>query len=312
MGMLRFLASRLLTAIPVLIGVSLAVFAMIHLLPGDPATIMLQGSPATAQDIQNLRHQLGLDLPLYEQYARYMGRVLQGDFGTSIHTRRAVIKEIVGVFPATLTLALASMAVAIVMGVVLGTIAALRQNTWLDTATMGVSLFGVSMPNFWVGLLLILVFSVWLGWFPSTGVGGWEHLVLPAIALGTNFSAITARLVRSNLLEVLRQEYVLTARAKGLSERTVILRHALRNALIPVITIVGLQFGNLLGGAVVIETIFARQGFGRLAITAILAKDFPLIQGVVLFGAVIYVFVNILVDLSYALLDPRIKFESLG
>jgi len=310
--MLRFLVSRLVTSIPVLLGVSLAVFAMIHILPGDPATIMLQGSPATAQDIQNLRHQLGLDLPLYKQYGLYMSRVLQGDFGTSIHTRRAVIKEIAAVFPATLVLAIASMAVAIFLGIILGIIAALRQNTWLDTTTMGASLFGVSMPNFWVGLLLILVFSVWLKWFPATGIGGWQHLVLPAIALGTNFSAITARLVRSSLLEVLRQEYVLTARAKGLSERAVILRHALRNALIPVITIVGLQFGNLLGGAVVIETVFARQGFGRLAITAILAKDFPLIQGVVLFGAFTYVFVNILVDLSYALLDPRIKFESLG
>lgn len=310
--MLRFLVSRLLTAIPVLLGVSIAVFAMIHLLPGDPATIMLQGSPATARDIQNLRHQLGLDQPLYLQYAKYVGRVLRGDFGTSIHTRRPVIKEIVTVFPATLVLALASMLVAILMGIILGTLAALKHNSWLDTSLMGVSLFGVSMPNFWVGLLLILVFSVWLGWFPSTGVGGWKHLVLPALALGTNFSAVTARLVRSNLLEVLRQEYVLTARAKGLSERAVILRHALRNALIPVVTIVGLQFGNLLGGAVVIETVFARQGFGRLAITAILAKDFPLIQGVVLFGAVIYVFVNILVDLSYALIDPRIKFENLA
>ncbi len=309
--MMRFLAARLFAAIPVLIGVSIAVFAMIHLLPGDPATIMLQGSPASAQDIQNLRHQLGLDQPLYLQYVKYVGRVVRGDFGISIHTRRPVLTEIVTVFPATLTLALASMVVAILMGVILGTLAALKHNSWLDTTLMGVSLFGVSMPSFWVGLLLILSFSVWLGWFPSTGVGGWKHLVLPALALGTNFSAVTARLVRSNLLEVLRQEYVLTARAKGLSERAVILRHALRNALIPVVTIIGLQFGNLLGGAVVIETVFARQGFGRLAITAILAKDFPLIQGVVLVGAVVYVFVNILVDLSYALIDPRIKFESL-
>jgi ABC-type dipeptide/oligopeptide/nickel transport system permease component len=309
--MLRFLAARLLAAIPVLIGVSIAVFAMIHLLPGDPATIMLQGSPASAQDIQNLRHQLGLDQPLYLQYVKYISRVVRGDFGISIHTRRPVLTEIVTVFPATLTLALTSMVVAILMGVILGTLAALKHNSWLDTTLMGVSLFGVSMPSFWVGLLLILGFSVWLGWFPSTGIGGWKHLVLPALALGTNFSAVTARLVRSNLLEVLRQEYVLTARAKGLSERAVILRHALRNALIPVITIIGLQFGNLLGGAVVIETVFARQGFGRLAITAILAKDFPLIQGVVLVGAVIYVFVNILVDLSYAFIDPRIKFESL-
>ena len=306
--MLQFLSRRLVDAVPVLIGVSVLVFLMVHLLPGDPATIMLQGAPATAEDIANLRHQLGLDEPIPVQYATYMGRVLRGDFGTSIHTRRSVTKEIGSVFPATLRLALASMAIAMTLGTVLGAIAAMRQNTWLDTFSMSTALFGVSMPDFWIGLLLILVFSVQLHWFPATGVGGWDHIVLPALALGANFAAIIARLVRSSLLEVLRQDYVVTARAKGLRHRTVILRHALRNALIPVVTIIGLQFGNLLGGAVVIETVFARQGIGRLAITAILAKDFPLIQGLVLFSAVIYVVLNILVDSSYALLDPRIKY----
>jgi len=309
--LLRFLAQRLVGAIPVLIGVSLAVFMMVHLLPGDPATIMLQGAPASAEDIAELRHQLGLDRPIYVQYADYMERVLHGDFGKSIHTRRPVTKEIFAVFPSTLRLAMAAMGVAIVLGVTLGVIAAVRQNTWLDSLSMGTALFGVSMPDFWIGLLLILIFSVRLGWFPATGIGDWRHIILPALALGANFAAIIARLVRSSLLEVMRQDYVLTARAKGLRQRTVILRHALRNALIPVVTIMGLQFGNLLGGAVVIETVFARQGFGRLAITAILAKDFPLIQGVVLFGAVIYVVLNILVDLSYAWLDPRIKYETL-
>src|SRR6185312_3912933 len=258
--MLRFFVSRLIGAIPVLFGVSVAVFLMIHLLPGDPATIMLQGAPASAQDIQNLRHQLGLDQPLYIQYLKYMDRVLRGDFGTSIHTRRPVLTEIVTVFPSTLQLALAAMVVAIVLGVILGIIAALKQNTWIDTLSMGIALFGVSMPNFWIGLLLILNFSVRFHWFPAVGVGGIDHLVLPAVALGANFSAITARLVRSNMLEVLRQDYVLTARAKGLAERRVIMIHTLRNALIPVITIIGLQFGTLLGGAVVIETVFARQG----------------------------------------------------
>ncbi len=184
----------------------------------------------------------------------------------------------------------------------------MRQNSWIDTASMGTALFGVSMPDFWIGLLLILIFSVQLHWFPATGGGSLRHIVLPAIALGANFAAIIARLVRSSLLEVLRQDYVVTARAKGLHHRTVLLRHALRNALIPVVTIIGLQFGNLLGGAVVIETVFARQGIGRLAITAILAKDFPLIQGLVLVSAVVYVVLNILVDSSYALLDPRIKY----
>ncbi len=310
--MLRFFVSRLVSAIPVLFGVSLAVFLMIHLLPGDPATIMLQGAPASAQDIQNLRHQLGLDQPLYVQYFKYMERVVRGDFGISIHTRRPVLTEIVTVFPSTLQLALAAMGVAVVMGIILGIVAALRHNTWVDTLSMGVALFGVSMPNFWIGLLLILVFSVRLHWFPAVGIGGPSHLVLPAIALGANFSAITARLVRSNMLEVLRQDYVTTARAKGLAERRVVMGHTLRNALIPVITIVGLQFGTLLGGAVVIETVFARQGLGQLAVTAIMGKDFPLIQGIVLVSAVVYVFVNILVDFSYTLLDPRITSESMS
>ncbi|MEA2513183.1 MAG: peptide/nickel transport system permease protein [Thermomicrobiales bacterium] len=309
--MLRFLTQRLVGAVPVLLGVSIAVFLMVHLLPGDPATIMLQGAPASAEDIANLRHELGLDRPLHVQYVTYMERVLQGDLGKSIHTRRPVIKEIFGVFPSTLRLAFAAMAVALALGISMGILAALRQNSWLDSFSMGTALFGVSMPDFWIGLLLILIFSVRLGWFPATGIGDWKHIVLPAVALGANFAAIIARLVRSSLLEVMRQDYVLSARAKGLKQRTVIMRHALRNALIPVVTIVGLQFGNLLGGAVVIETVFARQGFGRLAITAILAKDFPLIQGVVLFGAIIYVILNILVDLSYAWLDPRIKYESL-
>jgi ABC-type dipeptide/oligopeptide/nickel transport system permease component len=310
--MLHVLARRLIGAIPVVFGVSVAVFMMVHLLPGDPATIMLQGAPATAEDIAELRRQLGLDQPIYEQYGQWIGRVLQGDLGTSIHTRRSVLDEILAVFPATVRLALAAMMVAVVLGVTLGVIAAVRQNTWLDTASMGTALFGVSMPDFWIGLLLILVFSVRLGWFPATGTGDLRHLVLPALALGANFSAIIARLVRSSLLEVMRQDYVLSARAKGLTQRVVIFRHALRNALIPVVTIVGLQFGNLLGGAVVIETVFARQGLGRLAITAILAKDFPLIQGVVLFAAIVYVVLNIVVDLSYAWLDPRIKYEAVA
>lgn len=309
--MLQFMTSRLLSAVPVLLGVSIVVFAMVHLLPGDPATIMLQGSPATSEDIEILRDELGLNEPIHVQYGKFLARVATGDFGTSIHTRRSVTKEIVAVFPETIKLAVSAMVVAIIMGTALGILAAVKHNTWLDSLSMVIALFGVSMPNFWIGLLLILIFSVTLGWFPATGIGGLDHLVLPAIALGANFSAVTARLVRSNLIEVLRQDYVLTARAKGLTQRRVVIVHALRNALIPVITIIGLQFGTLLGGAVVIETVFGRQGFGRLAVTAILAKDFPLIQGVVLVGAVVYVLVNIVVDLSYALIDPRIRVESM-
>jgi ABC-type dipeptide/oligopeptide/nickel transport system permease component len=200
------------------------------------------------------------------------------------------------------------MAIAVTLGIILGTVSALRQNTWVDTFSMLLALFGVSMPSFWFGLILIYFFALRLGWFPITGQGGWERLILPAIALGMDFSAITARLVRANLLEVLRQDYILTARAKGLRGQAVVTRHALRNAMIPVLTIIGLQFGNLLGGAVVIETVFAREGLGRLAVTAILSKDFPLVQGIVLVAAVVYVAINLLIDLTYALLDPRIHY----
>ncbi len=308
--MSKYLVQRLVLAIPVLLGVSITVFLMMHLIPGDPALAMLRGQPTvTEEDIERVRHQMGLDDPIPVQYLKYMGRVLQGDFGESVKAHRPVLTMIGEQAWPTIQLAVAAMVAAVVIGVVLGTISALRQNTWVDSLSMLVALFGVSMPSFWFGLILIYVFSLRLGWFPVTGQGGWERLVLPAVALGMDFSAITARLVRSSLLEVLRQDYILTARAKGLREQVVISRHALRNALIAVVTIIGLQFGYLLGGAVVIETVFARQGIGRLAITAILSKDFPLVQGIVLLAALVYVGVNLLVDLSYSLLDPRIHYQ---
>ncbi len=308
--MSQYLIQRLVLAVPVLLGVSITVFLMMHLIPGDPALAMLRGQPTvTEEDIERVRHQMGLDDPIPVQYLKYMGRVLQGDFGESVKAHRPVLTMIGEQAWPTIQLAVAAMVTAVVIGVVLGTISALRQNTWVDTLSMLVALFGVSMPSFWFGLILIYIFSLRLGWFPVTGQGGWERLVLPAVALGMDFSAITARLVRSSLLEVLRQDYILTARAKGLREQVVISRHALRNALIAVITIIGLQFGYLLGGAVVIETVFARQGIGRLAITAILSKDFPLVQGIVLLAALVYVGVNLLVDLSYTLLDPRIHYQ---
>jgi peptide/nickel transport system permease protein len=308
--MAEYLVRRLVLAVPVLLGVSIAVFLMMHLIPGDPALAMLRGQPTVRpEDIDRVRHQLGLDDPLPVQYLKYMGRVLQGDFGESVKSHRPVITMIGEQAWPTLQLALAAMVLAVTIGVVLGTVSALRQNSWVDTTSMVVALFGVSMPNFWLGLLLIYIFSVRLGWLPITGSGGWERLILPAIALGLDFSAVTARLVRSSLLEVLRQDYILAARAKGLRYTTVVTRHALRNAMIAVITIIGLQFGFLLSGAVVIETVFARQGIGRLAITAILSKDFPLVQGIVLVSAAIYVLINLLVDLSYSFLDPRIHYR---
>ncbi|MEA2527048.1 MAG: peptide/nickel transport system permease protein [Thermomicrobiales bacterium] len=308
--MTEYLVRRLVLSVPVVLGVSIAVFLMMHLIPGDPALAMLRGQPTvTPADIDRVRHQLGLDDPLPVQYLKYISRVVRGDFGESVHSHRPVLGMIGEQAWSTVQLAVAAMVLAVAIGVILGTISALRQNSWVDTLSMIVALFGVSMPNFWLGLLLIYVFSLRLGWFPITGEGGWQRLVLPAVALGMDFSAITARLVRASLLEVLRQDYILTARAKGLRERVVVTRHALRNAMIAVVTIIGLQFGFLLSGAVVVETVFARQGIGRLAITAILSKDFPLVQGIVLVAAVAYVAINLLVDLSYSVLDPRIHYN---
>jgi peptide/nickel transport system permease protein len=306
--MLGYVSKRLLQAVPVLIGVSILVFLLIHLIPGDPVLVMLQGSPnVTPELIAEVRRNLGLDVPLPQQYLSYITRVVQGDLGKSIWTGQPVWREMHAQWPRTLELTVASMATAVVLGVTLGTLAAVRRGTWVDSIVMGISQLGVSIPLFWSGLILIFLFSLTLGWLPATGVGGWKRLLLPTLALATNYSAVITRMVRSSLLEVLGQDYIRTARAKGLAELRVTVRHALRNALIPAITIVGLQFGNLLGGTVVIETVFSRQGLGRLAYTAILAKDFPIVQGVVLLLVVVYVLLNVAVDLSYGLLDPRIR-----
>jgi ABC-type dipeptide/oligopeptide/nickel transport system permease component len=308
--MTQYLVQRLILAVPVLLGVSISVFLMMHLIPGDPALAMLRGQPTvTPEDIDRVREQLGLNDPLPVQYLKYISRVLQGDLGESVKAKRPVLDMITEQAWPTIQLALAAMVVAVALGVTLGTISALKQNTWVDTLAMLLALFGVSMPGFWLGLMLIYVFSVRLGWLPITGQGGWERLILPAIALGLDFSAVTARLVRSSLLEVMRQDYILAARAKGLRGRTVVTRHALRNAMIAVITIIGLQLGFLLSGAIVIETVFARQGIGRLAVNAIISKDFPLVQGIVLLSALVYVAINLLVDLSYSFLDPRIRYS---
>ena len=308
--MSRYLLQRLALTVPVLFGVSVLVFLMMHLIPGDPALAMLRGQPTvTPADVERIRVQLGLNRPLPVQYFKYMSRVFHGDFGQSIKAHRPVATMIHEQVGATIQLALCAMALALAMGFILGAVSAIWNKTWVDTFATLISLFGVSMPSFWFGLILIYIFSLRLGWFPVTGHGGWKLLVLPSIALGMDFSAIVARLVRSNLLEVLKQDYILTARAKGVRESSVILRHAMRNAMISVVTIVGLQFGTLLGGAVVVETVFARQGIGTLAITGILSKDFPLVQGIVLLAAVVYVGINLMVDLSYAVLDPRIQYR---
>ncbi|HEY0583159.1 MAG TPA: nickel ABC transporter permease [Chloroflexota bacterium] len=308
--MQRYIIRRLLLAVPVLLGVSVAVFSMMHLIPGDPALAMLRGQPqVTEADVFRVREDLGLNDPVPVQYIKYLSRVVQGDFGRSVQTKRPVLMDIAAQAPSTLQLALTAVLLAVTLGVVLGVVSALRQNSWVDTLAMLTALFGVSMPSFWFGLILIFVFSLKLGWLPATGQGGLERLILPAVALGMDFSAVTARMVRANLLEVLVTDYVRTARAKGVAQRMVVIRHALRNAMIPAITIVGLQLGTLLGGAVVVETVFARQGIGRLLVTAIMAKDFPVVQGVVLLAAAVYLLLNLLIDLTYAFFDPRIRYS---
>ena len=307
--MLQYLVKRLLAAVPVLLGISVAVFLMMHLVPGDPAKMMLGELAVQKEAIDNLRRQLGLDDPIPVQYWRFLRGALRGDLGRSVLENQPVARMIWQALPSTIELTLAGLGIAIALGFILGVTAAVRQNSWVDNASMVVALWGVSMPSFWMGLLLIFLFSLKLGWLPATGQGGLERLLMPAFTLGYVASAVIARLVRSSMLEVLRQDYVRTARAKGLADRLVIYRHALKNALIPVVTVLGLQFGALLGGAVVIETVFSRPGIGRLAVTSILSKDFQVTQGTVLMSAVFYTLVNIAVDFSYAFLDPRIRYD---
>jgi len=305
---LTWVARRVLAVVPVLFGVTLAVFSMLFLVPGDPVKMMLAEFVTTPDQIARMRAQIHLDEPVPRQYARFVGNALRGDLGTSIRSRRPVATEIGENVGSTAQLALASMAVAVAVGVPLGLVAALLRNSWLDVGAMVMALLGVSMPSFWLGLLLIFVFSLHLAWLPATGGGDLAHLILPSVTLGAIASALIARLTRSSMLEVLGQDYVRTARAKGLAGVSVVVRHALKNALIPVVTIFGLQFGNLLAGAVIVETVFSRPGLGRLIVGGILAKDFPLVQGTVLFVATAYVLVNVLVDVAYALVDPRIRF----
>ena len=306
--MLTWILRRILAVVPVLFGVTLAVFSMLFLVPGDPVKMMLAEFVTNPDQVAQMRAQLHLDEPILKQYGRFVTSAARGDLGTSIRSRRPVTTEIGENVASTAQLAVAAMLVAVAVGVPLGLLAALSRNSWLDVASMGTALLGVSMPSFWLGLLLIFVFSLHLAWFPATGGGDLAHLILPAITLGTIAAAIIARLTRSSMLEVLGQDYVRTARAKGLGGVSVVARHALKNALIPIITIFGLQFGNLLAGAVIVETVFSRPGLGRLIVGGILSKDFPLVQGTVLFVATIYVLINVLVDLAYAYADPRIRF----
>lgn len=307
--MWQYLQRRVAATLPVVFGVSVLVFLMLHLVPGDPVLLLLgEHSAADPTRLEKLRETLGLNDPLLVQYGRFLWRALHGDLGRSIRLNLPVTELVIQALKPTASLALAAMTLAIIGGLILGVLAAVQRGRLLDTVAMFLGLVGVSMPSFWLGFLLIFVFSVWLGWFPATGQGGVNRLVLPALALSLAPLAVLARLVRSSMLEVYRQPYITTARAKGLVERIVVSHHALRNALVPVVTLAGLEFGRLLAGAFVVETVFSRVGLGRLAITGILNKDFPVVQGVALLVALIYAGINLLVDLSYAYLDPRIRY----
>jgi len=304
----QYIIRRLLIMIPVLFGVSLIIFTIVRFLPGDPA-VVLAGPHATKDVVEQVRIQLGLDKHPVTQYVIFLKNIFRGDLGTSSRTGLPVTQEIMARFPNTLLLALASILVATVLGVLTGIIAGVKQNSKFDYLSMLVALFGISMPVFWLGLMLMLLFSIQLGWFPAVGADSFKHLVLPAITLGANSTAIIARMTRSSMLEVIRLDYIRTARAKGLTERLVIWRHALKNALIPVVTVIGLQTGTLLGGAVLTEIVFAWPGIGRLLVESILSRDYPVIQGVVLLVATLFIFINLIVDIIYSFLDPRIRYH---
>ena len=304
----RYLIRRLLLTIPVLLGVATLVFSLIHFIPGDPAQAML-GEGAAPEDVAQLRERLGLNRPLLVQYGSFLQGLARGDLGVSLRNDQPVLHQIVERMPATAELAFASMAVAVLIALPLGIIAAVWRGTAIDYGAMTLSLIGISVPNFWLGPLLAIVFAVELGWLPVGGRGTPAHLVLPAVTLGAALAAILARMTRASLLEELREPYVLAARAKGVSRTRAILHHAFRNSLIPIVTILGLQFGVVLTGAVITETIFAWPGIGRLLIQSISFRDYPTVQGCVLLIAVTYVGVNLVTDLTYGFLDPRIRVD---
>lgn len=306
--MTQYILRRLLLIVPVLIGVSIVVFWMIRAIPGDPARV-IAGEAATEETLARIREQYGLNEKPHVQYVIFMKNILKGDFGRSIRSRRPVSDEIRTRLWPTMELALGSLAVALVIGISTGVLSAVRPNSWADAAGMFIALVGISMPVFWLGLMFMYLFSYKLEWFPTAGRGTWRHLVLPAITLGLSSAAIIARMTRSSMLEVLRQDYVRTARAKGLAERVIVLKHSFRNALIPIITVTGLQFGTLLGGAVLTESVFAWPGIGRLMVESIIARDYPVVQIAVLVVALAFIVINLFVDILYAYVDPTIRYD---
>lgn len=306
--MAGYISKRLIMIIPVLLGVAFLTFAISQVTPGDPVLMML-GNYATPERVAELRAQLGLDDPFWIQFGRYIWNAARGDLGVSIRGQTPVLKEILDRFPSTLELTVTAMLFSTITGVTIGTIAATSKRRWVDWTSMASALVGLSIPNFWLAIILIIIFGVNLKWVSITGGGGFKDLILPTFCLGIGPAAVLARLTRSSILEVFREDYVQTARSKGLEEAVVVVRHVLRNALIPVVTVIGLQFASLLGGTVFIESVFSRSGLGRFAVNAISARDYPQVQGVVLFAAVIYVLFNLVIDLLYGVLDPRIRLS---
>jgi peptide/nickel transport system permease protein len=304
--MKQFIFNRILSGILVIFGISIFSFLLIHFIPGDPVKIML-GMNATPEQVEKLTHHLGLDKPLLVQYGQYLANVFQGDFGTSLKTGRPVLTELLDRFPETVKLALFGLLIAIILGISLGILAAKFKDTFIDKACTILATLGVSIPSFWLAILLVMIFSVKLSWFPIANGTGLRDLVLPAVTLGVVASTMIMRLTRNGMVEVLSNDYIRTAKAKGLDERIILIRHALRNVLIPVVTVIGLQLAALLGGTVIIEQVFNWPGLGTLALGGITSRDFPLIQGTILFMGVVYVSINIFVDILYSMIDPRVE-----
>ncbi|MEK6680565.1 MAG: nickel ABC transporter permease [Nitrospirota bacterium] len=304
----RYILKRLILFFPVIFGVVTLVFFLIHLMPGDPVEVML-GETALSSEKEDLRKSLGLDKGIGEQYLIFLKNARKGDLGKSVHTKRPVLETVIERYPATLELTIAALIIAILISIPAGIISAVKKDSFVDRGFMLFALLGVSIPNFWLGPLLIILFSIQLGWLPVAGRESIYHLILPAITLGMGMSAILSRMTRASMLEVLNKEYIITARAKGLSSAVVIMKHAFRNALIPVVTVIGLQFGALLAGAVITETIFSWPGIGRLMIQGIYTRDYPIVQGCILIIALSYVLINLITDILYSYIDPRIKYE---
>ena len=306
--MLQYVLKRLFSILPVLLGISLLLFFMLRMLPGDPAQV-LAGQMASPEDIKLIRHQLGLDRPIFVQYGLFLSRLAKLDLGRSARTQNPVIREIWARLPNTVLLAVTAITLACLFGIPAGIISAVRPYTWIDYLFTSMALFGISMPVFWLGLMLIVIFSLVLHWLPAGGIGSWKHVILPSFTLAAFVVAFITRMTRASMIEALSQDYTTTARSKGLTEKVVIVKHALKNALIPIITVVGLQFGLLLGGAVLTETVFAWPGVGRLIVDSILARDYPVIQGTILIFGLLYILVNLFVDITYAFIDPRIRYD---